>query len=695
MTTAYKATYFSENAMTVMCTKKYFIHGDQYATCGNCGKRHETEDQFIDRVSLGKERYREGLIEPLRFLPNSPTLFNVGNPAGGTLSACFKFTVDDTMFNSTDGIMPVMMKAAKVLKAGGGVGFGLTKVRAQGSPVNSTHGVALGPLGVMRMYHRVAKEITQGGKRNAAQMAILHCEHQDIDRFIHAKDEDPDALGTFNISVALTDEFMRKATTDATSVEYRRLREMAASAWKTGDPGCYFIDEANRHNPTPELGELDATNPCGEVPLLPNEPCNLGSINVAKFWSGGRFDWQTLYDVAYLATEYLDDILDINVFPDPEIDFAARLTRKLGLGVCGVADLLTLMGIHYDSDEGLEFADKIAAHIARASLHASKDMAIRKGVAPCFEGKDVLLRNATRTCIAPTGTIAIIMNASSGIEPYFAIENTREMSDGTIMIERPWPYERNQSFKPHVANEIAPYWHVQHQATWQNHVDLAVSKTVNMAHDVTPDDVLEAYVKAWQAKCKGVTVYRDGSRDNQVLKAITAEAPAVKANRWREQLPDTRPGRNHRFQIADVKGYIQVGLFDDGSPGEVFIELARAGQVLDGMADWLAHEISVMFQMGHLHGIPFTVFTNKWIGRKFEPSGMTRNPKIPFADSVADYLGKWLNMEFGTPVQQATAVMAEVVEEIEARGATCPECGRLLQFNEGCAHCVCGYEECN
>jgi ribonucleoside-diphosphate reductase alpha chain len=705
-----KSKYFSDNAIVVLC-KRYFQKGDEFPECAWCGEHHETEDMFFDRICFDNTEYRE-MLSSLKFLPNSPTLFNLGTKSGGTLSACFKFTVDDTMFGTENGIMPVAMKAAKVLKAGGGVGYALSKIRAQGSVVHSTHGSALGPLGVLRIYHTLAKEITQGGKRDAAQMAILHCDHPDIEKFIHAKDEDPDALGTFNISVALTDKFMEAALRSPDTREYRLLKEMAESAWRTGDPGCYFIDTSNRTNPTPWLGELDGTNPCGEVPLLANEPCNLGSINLGKFWDpdiGDPIVWEELEKTVRLAIRYLDDVLDANVFPDPEIDAAARLTRKLGLGVCGFADLLTLMEIHYDTKEAVNLGKRIMGFINAVAHSESMNLAEEKGVAPCFKGRNINLRNATRTCIAPTGTIAIIMGASSGIEPYFALENTRTMGDGTTMIERPWPYERAlrvvnlDVFTPKIANDIDYSWHIQHQAAFQACTDLAVSKTINMAEDATPEDVFQAYVGMWKLGCKGGTIYRNNSRANQVLKHIeeveVIETPTSRLA-WRQTLPDERPMVGHRFVIGGVKGYAQVGLFDDGEPAELFLQIARAGSTLDGMADWVAHEVSICLQMAHLHGVPFTVLTDKWIGRAFEPHGITSNPDIPFTSSIADYIARWMKLRFSNemPIGLINSMKGEeptLVIPDEARGDLCPDCGRMLQFSEGCAHCsACGYERC-
>ena len=713
---------FSPNAQTILCSRYFYKDTEvEQPVCDQCNEQHETVDEFVARVSMNDDVYSDELIEPLRFLPNSPTLFNIGTRTGGTLSACFKFDVEDTMFDSPDGIMPVAMKAAKVLKSGGGVGYAL-HVRPEGDLVNSTHRGALGPLGVMRIYHRLALEITQGGKRDAAQMGILHCNHPDLEKFIHSKDEDPDALSTFNISVALTDEFMQEATDvlDNSLVEYsagptrkaRVLRDMAKSAWLTGDPGVYFIDAAERGNPTPWAGELTGTNPCGEVPLLRNEPCNLGSINLGKMLDGdNNIDWGLLRQTTRLAIQYLDEVLDVNVFPDNEILKAARYTRKLGLGVCGFADVLALQNIEYDSASAVELGRSIMHTINTEAENQSIRLGQEKGRAPCFTQDQARYRNATRTCIAPTGTIAILMDASSGIEPYFALENTRRTGDGMTLIEKPWTLEHTE-FRPKVANEINYKDHIKMQAAFQLHTDLAVSKTINMAESATPEQILDAYILMWMAGCKGGTVYRDGSRANQVLQApqgapvadsgpsadlsdssaspdgeTASEAPTASSG-WRDALPDERPSITHKFEVGGVEGYIHIGLFEDGQPAEIFLDLARQGSTLSGFADWLGQTASVAFQIAHKHGIPFTVFTNKWINRRFEPAGFTTNKDIPKVESIADYLGQYLKGRFASdspPVQLVA----------DHSGDVCPECGGMLIHAEGCSHCVsCGFEKC-
>ena len=508
---------FSENALRIIETR-YLAH---------INGRRETIDEFVDRVSLGNEVYKRELIEPLNFLPNSPTLFNVDVPGGGTLSACFKFSVTDSMLDGNDGIMDTATKASMVIKWGGGVGYYLGDIRPKGAVVNSTHGKAMGPVAVLKFYHAMASMLTQSGKREAAQMGILPATHPDIAEFITCKDLDPQSLSTFNISVSLSDAFMEKAIaairSGESSPEGDLLRSMAKSAWRTGDPGVFFVDAAEHDNPTPWAGKLDGTNPCGEVPLLNNEPCNLGSINLRKFYANDKssiVDYSQLERVVRLAVNYLDDVLDHNHFPVSAVSEAAFYTRKLGLGVCGWADLLALAGIRYDSVEAVKLLEQIMAFIRRVADEQSIILGAEKGIAPCFVGTDIQYRNATRLCIAPTGTIAILMDASSGIEPHYLREWTRTTNEGMVLHERISVLDQTD-FEPPTAMEISWNWHVNHQATAQKHVDLAVSKTINMPNAATEQDILDAYIYMWESGCKGGTVYRDGCRDVQVLTSIT------------------------------------------------------------------------------------------------------------------------------------------------------------------------------
>ena len=504
---------FSDNALRIL-EQRYLAYID--------GKR-ETVDDFITRVSLGNAAYEQELIRPLVFLPNSPTLFNIDVPGGGTLSACFKFDISDTMMDEDhNGIMDTATKASMVIKWGGGVGYYLGELRPRGSLVNSTHGVAMGPVAVLKFLHSLDTMLTQSGKREAAQMGILPVDHPDIMEFISAKDADPQSLSTFNISVSLPDAFMEQAVIGGTK-QHHILRSMAASAWRTGDPGVFFSDTAESANPTPWAGRLTGTNSCGEVPLLNNEPCNLGSINVGRFFDRTEFiNYPYLERVVRLSISYLDDVLDRNHFPVQQVTNAALYTRKLGLGICGWADLLALAHIPYGSQEAINRLDSLMEFIRAVADDQSQLLGKQKGSAPCFSDYSAKnYRNATRLCIAPTGTIAILMGASSGIEPHYLLNWNRTLGNGQVIQEEIAVADQLDGFVPQTAMEIPWTYHIQHQAAAQKHVDLAVSKTINMPNSATEEEVLEAYIKMWQSGVKGGTIYRDGCREVQVLNANT------------------------------------------------------------------------------------------------------------------------------------------------------------------------------
>lgn len=383
---------FSPNATTVLCNRYLRPKDDGRQPCAHCGKKHETPEELFERCSFGDDNYYN-LLGSRDFLPNSPTLFNVGT-GQGTYSACFKFDIEDSM----ESIMDVATRSAFVQKWGGGVGYCLSSLRPYGAPIRTTHGKACGPIAVLALNHAVSRMITQGGKRAGAQMGILHCDHPDIVRFIHCKDVPRDCrchdcklvkgcehsaakmFDTFNISVACTDKFMEEARQEGTRA-HALFEAMVESAWGTGDPGLYFIDTSEKANPTPWLGELSGTNPCGETPLLNNEPCNLGSINLSHFVDGS-VDWEKLEQVTRLATRYLDTVLDNNAFPDERIEKAAKLTRKLGLGVMGWADMLAILHIHYDSEDAVKLGKEVMSRIQRWSHEESEKLAEEKGVFP-------------------------------------------------------------------------------------------------------------------------------------------------------------------------------------------------------------------------------------------------------------------------------------------------------------------------
>ncbi len=586
----------TENARSVL-QRRYLLRDE-------AGAVTETPEQLFVRVAEAiasvepdEQLQREWAqrfydeMAALRFLPNSPTLMNAGS-GQGTLAACFVLPIEDSL----ESIMSTAQAAAMVQKYGGGTGFSLSRLRGVGESIASTHGAACGPVSVLRHYDDVSRLVTQGGKREGANMGVLRVDHTDIREFIHAKD-DGRSVQRFNISVAVTDAFMaaarggeRYTLHDPRSGEPRGsedaraiLEEIARSAWRSGDPGLIFLDEINRHNPTPSLGEIEATNPCGEVPLLPWEACTLGSINVARFWRAGDgdLDWAALRETAALGVRFLDDVVEANTFPLDEIRDAVRGNRKIGLGIMGFADLLIAAGIPYDSETALALAGRLARELGEAADAASAALAEERGTFPNWErsvyaGSDTgtdassdaasdsadrtRYRNATRTCIAPTGTIAIIAGASSGIEPLFSLAHHRRLGDGTLLPEVSAAFEqaaRDGGFHsqqlmeelaaggtladraeapPQVrrrfatAHEIAPAWHVRMQAAFQAHTDLAVSKTVNLPREATSEEIRDVFLLAHELHCKGVTVYRDGSHAMQVLAhSLAHDAPDAEA----------------------------------------------------------------------------------------------------------------------------------------------------------------------
>lgn len=509
----------------------------------------------------------------LEFLPNSPTLMNAGTEIG-QLSACFVIPVDDDM----ESIFSALKNMALVQRSGGGTGFSFSRLRPKGDVVTATGGIASGPVSFMKIFDSATENIKQGGKRRGANMGILRVDHPDILEFIHAK-EDEKTLQNFNISVAVTDAFMDAVARDASwelinprtqlavgSIPARYLfSEIVNSAWKTGDPGLIFLDAINRHNPTPDIGMIESTNPCGEVPLLPYESCNLGSINLGKLIheknNKAEVKWATLQTITEEAVRFLDNVITVNRYPIPEIEKATKGNRKIGLGVMGFAEALVRLGISYDSQEAVRVAEDIMAFIMQTSSRASIRLAEERGSFPNWEksiyaSKNEKRRNATLTAIAPTGTISIIANTSASIEPFFALayRRTNVLGGQTLWEVNPLLLEyldregiRWESIADEVqatgslknitsipeklkrlfvtALELSPERHLAIQSAFQKHVDNSVSKTVNLPQDASPQDIWNIYWRAWELGLKGVTIYRYHSKSSQVLELGVEEQP--------------------------------------------------------------------------------------------------------------------------------------------------------------------------
>lgn len=655
----------SEASQRVLC-KLYLHKSDSYEECSLCGQKHESIDEMFDRVSFGNDDYRK-ILSAFDFMPNSPTMFNAGGL--GTLSACFKFDVDDTM----ESILEVGRKSALVQKWGGGVGYCLSELRPEGASIRSTHGKACGPIAVMHMYQAISKMITQGGKRSGAQMGILHCDHPDIIQFVRCKEKEG-VLDTFNISVAATDEFMSHVNAGENKELFNAI---VRGAWTNGDPGLYFIDTAERFNPTPKLGKLTATNPCGEVPLLDNESCNLGSINLSHFVDGDRrsFNYRRLIEVVRLATKYLDDVIEHNFYPVEAVRDATLRTRKLGLGVMGWADTLALLRIPYDSWEACNLGSEIMHSIQEEACNMSNVLRTERG--PCLA--DPMKRNICVTCIAPAGTISTVANCSSGIEPHFSLEYTQFMGDGEALPR----VVKFGDFVPKMADQISWYWHVRHQAAFQKFTDLAVSKTINMPNSATEEDVGNAYRMAWETGCKGITVYREGSRVKQALrKSGESNYETDVKFGGRRKLKKDGVSLRHKFDVGDVEGYLHIGLYDDGRPGELFITGVKQGSTISGLLDGIALLTSLALQ----RGVPLEEMVSKLQGTKFEPAGLTKNPDIPMSTSLLDYIFRYVQLRCNED--------KEVNHEFS--GMLCPNCGAIVKFQEGCMYCSadCGWSRC-
>jgi ribonucleoside-diphosphate reductase alpha chain len=510
----------------------------------------------------GLEEAFFSLMSNLEFMPNTPTLMNAGAPLG-QLSACFVLPVEDSIVD----IFESLKNMAIIHQSGGGTGFSFSHLRPKGDMVRSTKGVASGPVSFMKVFDVATGVMKQGGKRRGANMGILNADHPDIIEFVVTKSDEA-TLSNFNISVGATDEFMDAVSQDGSwplinprtrqevrSIKAHELFEMLVNnAWRTGDPGLIFLDEINRRNPTPHLGRLEATNPCGELPLLPYESCNLGSINLTRMVSDEKIDWSKLRRVVHLAVHFLDNVIEANIFPLSAIEqITRRGNRKIGLGVMGFADALVKMGIPYNSEAGLEMAEQIIQFIAEEARQASAKLATERGVFPNLPGSvydrpgTPQLRNATVLSIAPTGTISIIAGCSSGIEPLFALAFVRNVMEGTRLLEVNPIFEQTARergfYSPELMEEIAqkgtlqgiegvpedirqvfvtdwdimPEWHVRMQAIFQKYTDNSVSKTINLPAEATPEDIYKVYTLAHELKCKGITVYRYGSKRQQVL----------------------------------------------------------------------------------------------------------------------------------------------------------------------------------
>lgn len=749
----------SKNALTVL-ERRYLIKNGEGVVietveelfrrvAGAIAASDRRYDENADCEALADSFYR--MMTNLEFLPNSPTLMNAGRPLG-QLSACFVLPVEDTM----EGIFETIKQAALIHKSGGGTGFSFSRLRPCGSAVNSTGGVASGPISFMKVFNMATEAVKQGGTRRGANMGILRVDHPDIMEFIHCKTNNKE-ITNFNISVGLTEKFMNavEAGKDYELVDPHggrvtgtlNAREVfeciVDAAWHNGEPGIIFLDRLNRDNVVPKAGKIESTNPCGEQPLLPYESCNLGSINLTKMLREENgvysFDWDKLKATAKKAVHFLDNVIDANKYPLKEIDFMTKQTRKVGLGVMGWADALLRLKIPYNSEQAVRLAETVMRAVTEAGREESRELAKARGTFPLFQestlDQELPQRNATVTTIAPTGTLSLLASCSSGVEPIFGYVYIRNIMDGTEMIEvnpilrevleerglysdelmkkiakqgslegiEEIPEEIRRVFVS--AHEVSPEFHIRMQAAFQRHTDNAVSKTVNFCNSATREEVAEVYKLAFRLGCKGVTIYRDGSRSEQVLnigkvkKDGQEESPAEggQAVIKPRPRPDMTTGITERVKIGCGNLYITVN-YDDKGICEIFTNTGKAGGC-PSQSEATARLASIALRSGidvrsiidQLKGIrcPSTI---RQSGMKCTscPDAIAKAIERVYQQQVR--LGHWAEPELSA-AEGPAASQAETV--VPGRLRFCPECGAKLEHEGGCVICRnCGYSKC-
>lgn len=771
----------SENAKVVL--KK------RYLKKNSSGEIIETPEEMFKRVAKAisqpeliytneeqravvESNFNQMMLD-LDFIPNSPTLMNAGiyqdtseaSPGTGTLSACFVMGLEDTM----SGIMETAKEMALVQKFGGGTGFSLSPIRPKDSPIKTTHGKACGPIAVLRHLSSVSKLVTQGGKRDGANMAVLDVHHPDILEFIDCKHEEGE-IHNFNISVGASHEFMNAVKED-TTYELRDpetnevvntlnardvFNKIVDGAWRNGEPGLIFLDWVNHEHPTPHIGRMTATNPCGEQPLLPYESCNLGSINLANFLieenNKLQIDYPKLRNVVRTSVRFLDNVIDANSYSVQKIADMTKATRKIGLGVMGFADMLTKLKIPYNSDKGLEIGRSLMSFIREESDIMSEELAKERGPFPAYEGSrldspgNTKIRNACRLTVAPTGTISMIAGCSSGIEPLFALcyrkqnilggeklyyineefekiakesgfysqELMEYLSDGgSLQARTEVPEWAKEVFV--TSADISPEMHVRMQAAFQDSVDAAISKTINFPNEATKSDVNDAYMLAWDLKCKGITVYRAGSRNAEVLTTGTndsakqqssnqtqVEEQTSAANRvlLERQRPAVVAGITERVRTGHGNVFVTINYDENGDPFEIFGTLGKAGSSDSAYLEAISRLASLALRSGidpsevisHLKGITDEpIWDNGTLIRSVADAlalVLSKHHKSSSQNTVIE--------KHSTPTENITSQYGLFSKEVQSLGQSCPDCtvGKLI-FQEGCQRCIdCGYNKC-
>ncbi|MFC1671056.1 vitamin B12-dependent ribonucleotide reductase [Spirochaetota bacterium] len=707
-----------------------------------------------DEVSKTADIFYENMAK-LKFLPNSPTLMNAGRPLG-QLSACFVLPVEDSM----DRIFDSVKQMALIHKSGGGTGFSFSRLRPKNDVVKTTAGVSSGPISFMNIFNTATETVKQGGTRRGANMAMLIVNHPDIVEFIKSK-ENNNALTNFNISVAITDEFMKKYENDEeyslinprSGNEVSKLKAkdvfnlIVKKAWNNGEPGIIFIDRINDENPVKKIGDVESTNPCGEQPLLPYESCNLGSINLNAILLEDdnicEIDYDELKRITASSVHFLDNIIDLNKYPLQEIEDKTLSNRKIGLGIMGFADILIKMGVPYNSERAIEIAEKVMSTIQDESKRVSRELAEQRGPFPNFE-KSVYaergeqpLRNATTTTIAPTGTISIIANTSSGIEPIFALAYVRNVMDDDVLVETNPLFEEvakeNNFYSDDVmqkvaehggaadieeipenfrkvfvtSHDISPEWHIKLQAAFQKSVDNAVSKTVNFSNSATVDDIEKVYSLAYKLGCKGVTVYRDGSRDSQVLerkdknKEKSDEPSDNNDAHPKHIVPRPRSeitwGATRKMATGCGSLYVTINEDEEGM-FEVFATMGKSGGCAASQTEAVSRLVSLSLRSGiekdqvikQLKGV-------RCPNQAWEPGGRVY--------SCSDAMAKAIERHAGiNPMAMETNNIQDTAKndaETNGKGSdkvmvgVCPDCHGPLEFESGCSVCrFCGFSRC-
>jgi ribonucleoside-diphosphate reductase alpha chain len=755
----------SGNSLTVL-EKRYLARNER-------GDIIETAEELFSRVArfvasadslygASDEEINESatkfyeMMAGMMFIPNSPTLMNAGRPLG-QLSACFVLPVEDSM----EGIFDSLKHMALIHKSGGGTGFSFSKLRPKNDMVSSTAGVSSGPVSFMNIFNAATETVKQGGTRRGANMAILNIDHPDIMEFIQAK-SDLSSLTNFNISVALTDAFMKAARNgedydlinprsgekcgrlNAKKV-YDLIIEMA---WKNGEPGIIFIDRINEFNPLKKIGLIESTNPCGEQPLLPYESCNLGSINLNSIVKGegssAEIDFAMLRELTNEAVHFLDNVIDMNSYPLKEIEKKTKMNRKIGLGIMGYADMLIKLGIAYDSEEALSVAESVMSAIQNESKLKSAELAAKRGAFPTFEKSEYAargekpLRNATTTTIAPTGTISIIADSSSGIEPIFALAYVRNVMDNNRLIESNPAFEavvnnlgdgydkqyimdrvaehgsaREVEELPQdirrifaTAHDISPDWHIRTQGIFQKYIDNAVSKTVNFSGSATKEDIRKVYDLAYELDCKGVTVSRDGSRDNQALQKPAAEqkVQAVETEDPQELFRAIAPRPRHEVTWGATRkmntgcGSLYVTINED-SQGifEVFAAMGKGG----GCAASQTEAIGRLISLAMRSGVEREQIVKQLKGVRCPNQAWEKGGRIySCSDAIAKAIERYSGIE-NAKIENTFQDAAKMIAETNGKGhdnvvtGVCPDCHGPLEFESGCSVCrVCGFSRC-